>query len=154
MTSEQNEFVMIDSIPFYFTQPKEILHKLQAEFTELLKGVLGDDLLAIHPVGSGAIPDMPGTPVIDLAMFMKNFPPTEEQKTKLKEVGIEVLFDPAPHSDQDVFFMSTNKECGIHFLKYDNEWVKGALAFVQYLTQNEAPFNKYRQTKLQGAAMQ
>ena len=56
MATEEKDFVMIESIPFYFKQPKEILQKRQTEFTQLLKEVLGDDLLAIHPVGSGAIP--------------------------------------------------------------------------------------------------
>ena len=50
------DIIMIDTIPFYMTQPKEKLAKIFAHYLPLLKETLGEDLVSLHPIGSASIP--------------------------------------------------------------------------------------------------
>ena len=40
---------------------------------------LGDDVVAVYAMGSGAIPGMAGSPMVDILLAMKNSPPTDAQ---------------------------------------------------------------------------
>ena len=65
--------------PFYMKQPKERMDRLFSKYEILLRKVLGDDVVAVYSMGSGAIPGMVGSPMIDILLALKNSPPTEAQ---------------------------------------------------------------------------
>ena len=54
------------------------------KYKYVLKQALKEDAVGIYMVGSGAIPGMPGGPMIDIAVAAKNYPPTPEQMQKMK----------------------------------------------------------------------
>ena len=62
-------------------------------------------------MGSSAIKDMPGTPVIDICFILKEHPIPEDKKEKLKEKGYTCL-GKAPHDDGDEWFHGGDAEKG------------------------------------------
>ena len=42
----------------------------------------------------------------------------------------------------------------VHSVHYQNPWIGNALCFVEYLTQNQEAFTKYRDVKIEGARLQ
>ena len=96
---------------------------------------------------------------------------------KLKELNIEMFGDgKSPHDPNDTWFINVdlptqenfdefklngktppNGHLGrltLHFVHYQNPWIGNALCFVEYLTQNQEAFNKYRDVKIEGARLQ
>ena len=65
--------------PFYMKQPKERMDLLFSKYENLLRKSLGDDIVAVFPMGSPAIPGMVGSPMVDILLAMKNSPPTDAQ---------------------------------------------------------------------------
>ena len=163
--------------PFYMKQPTEQMNRLFKKYEVLLKKQLKDEVVGVYPMGSGAIPGMIGSPMIDILLVMKNSPPTEEQIEKLKELNIGLIGDGnSPHDKDDTWFQNLAfppqdnfdefKVNGqhppdgylgrlvIHFSPYHSEWVRTVLCFVQYLTENEDAFKRYRDVKAEGAKIQ
>ena len=60
-------------------QPKERMDRLFSKYENLLRKSLGDDIVAVYAMGSGAIPGMAGSPMVDILLAMKNSPPTDAQ---------------------------------------------------------------------------
>ena len=108
---------------------------------------------------------------------MKNYPPTRDQIEKLKKLNIVFLEDGrSPHDPNDTWFHNLDfppqedfsefkidgkfppeghlGRLSVHFVHYQNTWMENALCFVEYLSQNEEAFNKYRNIKIQGAKLQ
>ena len=163
--------------PFYMKQPTEKMNRLFKKYEALLKKQLGDEVVGVYPMGSGAIPGMVGSPMIDILLVMKNSPPTEEQLEKLKELNIGLIGDGnSPHDKDDTWFQNlafptqdnfdeykVNGEhppdgylgrLVMHFSPYHSEWVRTVLCFVQYLSQDEGAFKRYRDVKVEGAEIQ
>ena len=163
--------------PFYMKQPTEKMNRLFKKYEALLMKQLGDDVVGVYPMGSGAIPGMVGSPMIDILLVMKNSPPTEEQLEKLKELNIGLIGDGnSPHDKDDTWFQNlafptqdnfdeykVNGEhppdgylgrLVMHFSPYHSEWVRTVLCFVQYLSQDEGAFKRYRDVKVEEAEIQ
>ena len=110
---------------------------------------------------------MPGAASIDIILRMQNFPPTEDQLTKLTSINFENR-GKAPHTENDLMFQNYGKrfDCDepiklhhygqvvLHFLSRDNEWPKNPIAYAEYLKTHEEAFNKYRDVKIEGAKLQ
>lgn len=176
--SNEGEIIMLEGsnspYPFYMKQPTEKMKILFTKYESILRQALGDDFVAAYSMGSGAIPGMVGSPMTDILLTMKNAPPTEDQLAKLKEINIGLIGDGnSPHDPGDTWFQNLDfpiqdnfddyKINGefpgdghlgrlvVHFVHYKNPWIKGALCFVEYLTQNQEAFAKYRDVKVEGA---
>ena len=56
-------------------------------------------------MGSGAIPGMVGSPMTDILLAMKNYPPTKDQIIRLKQLNIVLMGDGrSPHDPNDTWF--------------------------------------------------
>ena len=105
--SGDGEILMLQGYPFYMKQPKEKMDRLFSKYETLLKKYLGDDVVAIYNMGSGAIPGMVGSPMVDILLVMKNYPPTEAQISKMKELNIGLMGDgKSPHDPNDTWFQN------------------------------------------------
>ena len=80
---DEGEILMLQGksglCPFYMKQPKERMDRLFSKYENLLRKSLGDDVVAVYAMGSGAIPGMAGSPMVDILLAMKNSPPTDAQ---------------------------------------------------------------------------
>ena len=58
--------------PFYIKQPTAEMTDLFKKYESVLRDVLGEDVVSVYSIGSGAIPGMAGSPMIDFILAMKN----------------------------------------------------------------------------------
>ena len=175
--SNQGEIIMLEGYPFYMKQPTDKMNNLLTKYESILRQSLGDDVVAVYSMGSGAIPGMVGSPMADILLAMKNAPPTEEQLAKLKEINIGLIGDgKSPHNPGDTWFQNLDfptqdnfddlkvngkfpgdghlGRLSVHYVHYKNPWIGSALCFVEYLKQNQEAFEKYRDVKVEGARIQ
>ena len=175
--TNEGEILILEGYPFYMKQPTERMNKLFKKYETVLRQSLGDDVVGVYAMGSGAIPGMVGSPMIDIILAMKNSPPTEGQLAKLKELNIGLIGDGnSPHDPDDTWFQNLafptqgnfdefkingehppDGHLGrliLHFTNYQNPWLRNVLCFVEYLTQNQEAFAKYRDVKVEGARIQ
>ena len=97
--------------------------------------------------------------------------------SKMKELNIGLIGDgKSPHNPDDTWLQNLDfptqdnfeefklngefppdghiGRLSVHSVQYENPWVGEALCFVEYLTQNQEAFNKYRDVKIEGARIQ
>jgi GrpB-like predicted nucleotidyltransferase (UPF0157 family) len=164
--------------PFYMKQPTEKMERLFLKYKEILEETLGESVVSINQMGSGAIPGMPGTHVIDIIVAMKNYPPTGEQLETLKTINIGLAGNgtgKSPHDPNDTWMMAEDfppqgdfeefKVDGkfppegilggmvMHLVHYTNPFLIRNLAYVEYLKANEDAFRRYKDVKVQGARL-
>lgn len=178
---DDGEILMIQGssgpYPFYMKQPTERMNRLFKKYETLLRQQLGNEVVGVYPMGSGAINGMIGSPMIDILLVMKNSPPTDQQIEKLKELNIGFIGDGnSPHDKDDTWFQNLafpsqdnfdefkikgefppDGHLGrlvLHFSPHHSDWVRTVLCFVQYLTQNKDAFTRYRDVKAEGAKIQ
>ena len=161
--------------PFYMKQPTEKMDRLFNKYKDVLTKALGESVVSINPMGSGSIRGMPGSPMIDIMVSLKNYPPTAEQLDAMQSLNFGMMFGSgkAPHTDDDTWMGSTDfpphgdfeefKVDGkfppeghlgrviIHLLHYSNPFVVRTQAYTRYLNSNEDAFRRYRDVKVQGA---
>ena len=175
--NDEGEILMLQGYPFYMKQPKQRMDRLFSKYEKVLRQTLGDDVVAVYPMGSGAIPGMLGSPMTDILLAMRNAPPTQHQIAKLKALNIGLIGDgKSPHDPNDTWFQNLDfptqenfdefKVNGefppdgylgrlvVHFVHYQNPFIGNVLCFVEYLTQNQEAFSKYRDVKIEGARIQ
>ena len=75
---------MLQGYPFHMKQPKERMDRVFSKYEAVLRKVLGDEIVEVCPMGSGAIPGMVGSPMTDILLAMKNYPPTRDQIDRLQ----------------------------------------------------------------------
>merc|ERR1712226_150060 len=156
---DEGEILMLEGssgfYPFYMKQPTERMNRLFKKYETLLRKQLGNEVVGVYPMGSGAIPGMIGSPMIDILLVMKNSPPTEEQMEKLKELNIGLIGDGnSPHDKDDTWFQNLafpsqdnfdefkikgehppDGHLGrliLHFSPHHSDWVRTVLWFVKY----------------------
>jgi len=174
---DEGEILMLQGYPFYMKQPKEKMDQLFSKYEAILKKSLGKDVVAVYSMGSGAIPGMVGSPMLDILLAMKNYPITESQMAKLKELNLGLIGDgKSPHDPNDTWFQNLDfptsdnfdefklngqfppdghlGRLSVHVVHYQNPWIEKALCFVEYLTKNQKAFDKYRIVKVEGAKLQ
>jgi len=164
--------------PFYMKQPTEKMERLFLKYKEVLEKTLGESIVSINQMGSGAIPGMPGMRMIDIIVAIKNYPPTGEQMEALKSLNIGLAGNgtgKSPHDPNDTWMMSQDfppqgdfeefKVDGkypppgnlggmvMHLVQYTNPFLIRALAFVEYLKANADAFRRYKDVKVQGARL-
>ena len=162
--------------PFYTKQPTEKMNRLFNKYKDIFKDKLGDSLISVNQMGSGAIPGMVGSPLQDIIVAIKNYPPTEEQMEVMKQLNFVLLKGgKAPHDPNDTWLCSTDFPPGedfdefkingkfppeghlgrvvIHLVQYSNPFVVRAQTYVEYLKSNEDAFKRYRDCKLEGARL-
>jgi len=104
---DEGKVLMLEGYPFYMKQPTEKMNTLFNKYETILRQSLGDDVVGVYPMGSGAIPGMVGSPMIDILLAMKNAPPSEEQVAKLKDMHIGFIGDGnSPHDANDTWFQN------------------------------------------------
>ena len=173
----EGEILFLKGYPFYMKQPTAKMNDLFMKYELMLRDVLGEDVVSVYSIGSGAIPGMVGSPMIDLILAMKNYPPTEEQLTKLKSVNLGLIGDgKSPHDPNDTWLQNLDfpssgdfeafkvngafppdgylGRLSVHVVHYKNQFIGKALCFIEFLKQNKEAFNKYRDVKIEGARLQ
>lgn len=110
---------------------------------------LGENVVAVHHIGSTAIPRIHAKPIIDLLIEVKDLAQVDEQATEMEGLGYEAMGE-FGISDRR-FFCKTN-EAGLrahhlHAFVADSEEVKRHLAFRDYMIAHPENAQRYSELK-------
>lgn len=56
---------------------------------EKIKGILGENCIAVHHIGSTAVEGLAAKPIIDIMPVVKDFAETDERRAAFEEIGYE-----------------------------------------------------------------
>ena len=116
----------------------------------LLQPLFSEDVVAIHHVGSTAIPGMIAKPEIDILVELKSSSDFESYFPALEKLGYRYR-DDAPFSFGHWFFSKdTNgkRTHKLHLCSSSHRTVKEQILFRDYLIQNPERAAQYRELKL------
>jgi len=134
----------------YITLAKDHLQWQELFTTEanLLRHELGDDIVALHHVGSTAVPDLLAKPVIDIALESIVFPPSDAVIRKLELSGYEYKGE-AGVPGRYFFTKGQPRKFNLHYCAKDSNTVRKQIAFRDKLIESLHLKNKYEKIKLE-----
>lgn len=110
---------------------------------------LGKNVVAIHHIGSTAIPRIHAKPIIDLLVEVKNLVKVDEQNTSMESLGYEVMGEFGISGRR--FFRKDDKEGirthHVHTFTVGSERVKRHLAFRDYMIAHPEDAQSYSELK-------
>jgi GrpB-like predicted nucleotidyltransferase (UPF0157 family) len=111
--------------------------------------VLGENVVAIHHIGSTAIPGIYAKPIIDLLVEVKDIIKVDEQSSAMASLGYEVMGEFGIPGRR---YFRKNSEDGvrthhIHTFKVGSEQVKRHLAFRDYMIAHPEDAQRYSELK-------
>jgi len=157
-TSNDN-IIMLSGYPVYLNGVNPIDVQNVFEKTQsILQDICGDQLVSAQRMGSSAIDGIAGTPVCDIVAELSPWPINEENKAKLEEAGYTCQGS-APHGDNDEWFFGGDGKPGhlgrvvLHTVPKGSEFVQDMKAFVEYVNNHTAVFDRYNKVKVEGAML-
>jgi GrpB-like predicted nucleotidyltransferase (UPF0157 family) len=118
--------------------------------SRLLSDLLGDNLVAMHHIGSTAIPGIVSKPVIDMMPELKSFAVLEARKSELEKAGYEYRGE---HGIKDRRYLVASRRIAnvhriqVHCFEQGHPEVKRHIAFRDYLRSNRPIAAKYEELK-------
>jgi GrpB-like predicted nucleotidyltransferase (UPF0157 family) len=110
---------------------------------------LGENVVAIHHIGSTAIPSIYAKPIIDLLVEVKDIVKVDEQNSSMKALGYEVMGEFGIPGRR--FFRKDNQEGDrthhIHTFEVDSDQVERHLAFRDYMIAHPKDAQRYSELK-------
>lgn len=120
----------------------------------VLRAVLGDNVVAIHHIGSTAIPGIYAKPVIDILVELKDVAALDGLSTRMEELGYEVMGEFGLPGRR---YFRKDSEAGkrthqIHAFKAGTSQANRHLAFRDYLNDHPVEARAYSDLKRRLAA--
>ena len=129
----------------------------QEEFeaeAKLVAAALGENIVAVHHIGSTAIPNIYAKPVVDLLVEVKGIARVEERNSAMESLGYEVMGEFGIPGRR--YFRKDNREGirthQIHVFETGSVQVERHLAFRDYLIAHPADAREYSALKRKLAA--
>jgi GrpB-like predicted nucleotidyltransferase (UPF0157 family) len=126
--------------------------KWRAEFEVESKSVadaLGENVVAVHHIGSTAIPSIYAKPIIDLLVEVKDIIKVDGQSSAMESLGYEVMSELGIPGRR--FFRKDNQESvrthHIHTFEIASAQVERHLAFRDYMLAHPEDAQKYSELK-------
>ncbi len=111
---------------------------------------LGENVLAIHHIGSTAIPNIYAKPVIDLLIEVRDITKVDERSSAMESLGYEVMGEFGIPGRR--YFRKDNQEgirtYQIHSFENGSAQVKRHLAFRDYMIAHPEAARKYSELKI------
>ncbi len=115
----------------------------------LLADALGENIVAIHHIGSTAIPNIYAKPIIDLLVEVKNLTEVDEKNAAMKELGYTIMGEFGIPNRR--YFRKDNQEGvrthHVHVFEAGSAQVERHLAFRDYAIAHPEEAQKYSQLK-------
>jgi GrpB-like predicted nucleotidyltransferase (UPF0157 family) len=112
-------------------------------------GALGENVVAIHHIGSTAIPNIYAKPVIDLLVEVRNITEVDGQSSAMESLGYEVMGEYGISGRR--YFRKDNPEGirthNIHAFEAGSAQVKRHLAFRDYMIAHPVEAQMYSELK-------
>ncbi len=112
---------------------------------------LGDNIVAIHHIGSTAIPSIYAKPIIDLLVELKDITKVDEQNSAMESLGYEVMGE---YGIPGRRYFRKHNQAGIrthhvHAFEIGSEEIERHLAFRDYMIAHPEEAYKYSELKRQ-----
>lgn len=125
--------------------------KLFEAASKQITDALGDNVVAIHHIGSTAIPGIYAKPIIDLLVEIKDIVKLDRQNSLMESLGYEVMGEFGIPGRR--YFRKDNQAGDrthhIHIFKADSEQVERHLAFRDYMIAHPDDAQRYSELKRQ-----
>ncbi|MBE9195794.1 GrpB family protein [Synechocystis sp. LEGE 06083] len=117
--------------------------------SERVAAEMGENVIAVHHIGSTAIPGIYAKPIIDLLVEVKNIFNVDEQNSSMESIGYEVMGEFGIPGRR---YFSKNNQAGfrthhIHIFEVGSEQVKRHLKFRDYMIAHADDAQKYSEIK-------
>jgi GrpB-like predicted nucleotidyltransferase (UPF0157 family) len=116
---------------------------------QLIKDAMGKNVVAIHHIGSTAIPGIYAKPIIDMLVEVKNLTAVDLHNTSMRSLGYEVMGEFGIPGRR--FFKKDNQQGirthHIHSFIAGSAQVKRHLAFRDYMIAHEVEAQRYSELK-------
>lgn len=117
----------------------------------LVKGALGENTMAVHHIGSTAIPGIQAKPIIDLLVEVQSIIQVDEQNSPMEQLGYEVMGEFGIPGRR--FFRKNNpngiRTHHIHIFNHSSAQVQRHLAFRDYMIAHPSDAKQYSELKCQ-----
>jgi GrpB-like predicted nucleotidyltransferase (UPF0157 family) len=117
--------------------------------SKLIAAALGETVVAVHHIGSTAIPNIYAKPIIDFLVEVKDIIEVDGQSSSMELLGYEVMGEFGMSGRR--YFRKNNQEGvrthHIHTFDVSSEQVKRHLAFRDYMIANPKDAQRYSELK-------
>lgn len=117
--------------------------------SKYIADVLGENCVAIHHIGSTAIPGISAKPIIDILVEVQDITKVDEQNSVMKSLGYEVMGEYGIPCRR--FFRKDSKEDvrthHIHIFEIGSPQIARHLAFRDYMIAHPEDAQKYSELK-------
>ena len=122
---------------------------LFSQESEKISGIIGDNILETHHIGSTSVVGMSGKSTIDILFVVKNISKINEKVTDMEKIGYNSLG--ALNVKNSHLFekeKNGNRTFIIHFYQKDHSEIKQIIAIRDYLRNHGDEVKKYSKIKL------
>ena len=110
---------------------------------------LGENVVAVHHVGSTAIPDIHAKPIVDLLVEVGDIAEVDGRSAAMESIGYEVMGEYGIPGRR--YFRKDNRECTrthhVHAFEAGSEEAERHLAFRDYMIAHPAEAQRYSDLK-------
>lgn len=119
------------------------------EEREILKGIMGEKVIAIEHVGSTSVEGLGAKPILDIAIGVSDLAVVNEFIEPLEQIGYEFVY----HKEfpERRFFRKGQWRAGthhLHFYQFDGEHWNNQILFRNYLRNNPGVLKEYHKLKV------
>ena len=119
------------------------------EEREILKGIIGEKVIAIEHIGSTSVEGLGAKPILDIAIGVNDLEVVSEFIEPLKQIGYEFVY----HKEfpERRFFRKGQWRAGthhVHIYKFQGEHWNNQILFRNYLRNNPDVSKEYHQLKV------
>jgi GrpB-like predicted nucleotidyltransferase (UPF0157 family) len=131
--------------------------QMAATETAQLKAALGDNLIAVHHVGSTSIPNIMAKPIVDLMPTVRDLAALDSQESAVRDLGYKWHGEFGLEGRR--FCSKTDPQTGkrifqLHFFRPHNQNAIRMLAFRDYLRSHPFVAKAYEMEKMRAASLQ
>lgn len=120
---------------------------LFAEEADKLKLVFENEMVAIHHIGSTAVPGLKAKPIIDIMPVVKDISLVDKYNEEMKSIGYEPKGENGIPNRRYFQKGGDNRTHHVHIYQVGSPEIKRHLAFRDYLLQNSRVMKSYGELK-------
>lgn len=123
----------------------KVLFEIEAQ---ALRGVFGEQVVAIYHFGSTAIPGILAKPIIDILMTVQEIESVKKRQPRLERMGYHAQGEYGIPGRR-FFYKGTfdDRSYHLHIYQFDNPNILRHIAFRDYLCENPVPARQYAALK-------
>jgi GrpB-like predicted nucleotidyltransferase (UPF0157 family) len=140
-----NHFGQIDNI--ILQDYRDDYPKLFGDEKQILLDILKDEVILIEHIGSSAIKNIKSKPIIDIGLYIKKFPISDDKIELLRQENY-IYWDTNPDKTHQFLFKGLPRTHHLHIYPETNEKLKQQILFRNYLRGHSDIAKSYEKLKI------